>query len=390
MSVEIDSIPEPRPVEEPARPEEREIKKIAEAINRAKHPMIYSGGGVVLSDACEALKRFAEKASIPVAVSLQGLTAFSHDHPLYMGLIGMHGNVSTNMAMDEVDLLICIGARFNDRTTGNTGGFCPSARVIHADIDASEIGKIRQSDLSVTSDAEVFLEMLTGQVDETERHAWIERVNELKGIDNIGETLPPGHPVEVIRAVSKCAPEGSLVATDVGQHQMWVARTYPFPVGRTFFTSGGLGTMGFGLPAAIGAAIADRSKTVLCFTGDGSLLMNIQELATLADLDLNVKVLILNNGQLGLVRQQQELFYDRKFIATSFRTRPDFSLIAAGFGLYSASMQSGAMDNNELAALLNSPGPCMINIDIIGEYNVYPMVPPGKENIYMITEDLNG
>lgn len=389
QAIEIESIPEPCPMPEHVRPDECEIIKIAEAVNRAKKPVIYAGGGVVLSGAEGALRMFAEKTSVPVAVSLRGLSSFSHDHPLYMGLIGMHGNVSTNMALDESDLVICIGARFNDRTTGNTSGFCPNARVIHADIDASEIDKIRRSDLAVTCDASVFLEMLLPHAGQADRNDWLERINELKEIHDPAASLPAQHPVGVIRTVGMCAPADSLIATDVGQHQMWVARTYPFPVGRTFFTSGGLGTMGFGLPAAIGAALADRSKTVICFSGDGSILMNIQELATLADLGLNVKVIILNNGQLGLVRQQQELFYDKKYIASSFSTRPDFSVIAAGFGIRGTSMDSGNINVPELAAILNSAGPCLVNIDITGEYNVYPIVPPGKENIYMLTEDLH-
>lgn len=387
---EIESIPGPCPEPVTAQPDEREITRIAEAINRARRPVIYAGGGVIISGACRQLSEFASKTSIPVAVSLRGLSAFDHGHPLYMGLIGMHGNVSTNMAIDETDLVICIGARFNDRTTGNTSGFCRSARVIHADIDESEIGKIRRSDLSVTSDAALFLDALIPCVEQVDRSAWIQRINELKKIHDAGENLPLSHPVEVIRAVSRCAPEGSLVATDVGQHQMWVARTYPFAQGRTFFTSGGLGTMGFGLPAAIGAALAERSKTVICFSGDGSILMNIQELATLADLELNVKIIVMNNGQLGLVRQQQELFYEKKYVASSFSTRPGFSEIARGFGVKGVSMMSGSIDEAHLTSLLGESGPCLINIDITGEYNVYPIVPPGKENIYMITEEMNG
>ncbi len=388
QSIEIDAIPEPRPMPGHEIPDERDIIKIADAINRSKKPAIYAGGGVVLSGACNALREFAEKASIPVAVSLRGLSSFDHGNPLYMGLIGMHGNVSTNMAMDETDLVVCIGARFNDRTTGSTAGFCPNARIIHADIDASEIGKIRRSDLPVTCDAGVFLDMLMPHIEKADRGEWLARIDELKK-DHDGNGYPPAHPVSVIRTVSRCAPEGSLVATDVGQHQMWVARTYPFHEGRTFFTSGGLGTMGFGLPAAIGAALADKTKTVLCFSGDGSILMNIQELATLADLGLNVKVIIMNNGQLGLVRQQQELFYDRKFIASSFSTRPDFSTIAAGFGVKGINLRSGSIDEAALTGLLKEPGPCLINIDITGEYNVYPMVPPGKDNIFMLTEDMH-
>lgn len=390
QAAEIASFPQPRPLHGHCGADERYITKIAEAINSAEKPVIYAGGGVVLSGACDSLARFAEKASIPVAVSLRGLSVFSHSNPLYMGLIGMHGNVSTNIAINETDLVICIGARFNDRTTGNTSGFCPEARIIHADIDASEIGKIRRSDLPVTSDARLFLEKLIPHIEHTDRKEWLKRINELKEKHDGDERLPQQHPIEVIRAVSECAPDGSLVATDVGQHQMWVARTYPFSVGRTFFTSGGLGTMGFGLPAAIGAAIAEPEATVLCFSGDGSLLMNIQELATLADLGLNVKVIVMNNGQLGLVRQQQELFYNSGYIASSFRTCPDFVSVAAGFGINGTSMQSGSINMAELSGLLNRRGPCLININIQGEYNVYPMVPPGKENIYMITEDING
>lgn len=348
QAIEIDSIPDPCPLPGHSTPDEYTMSKIAEAINKSKRPVIYAGGGVVLSGACTALNKFAEKTSVPVAVSLRGLSSFSHDHPLYMGLIGMHGNASTNMVIDETDLVICIGARFNDRTTGNTNGFCPNARVIHADIDASEIDKIRRSDMAVTCDAGVFLELLMPHVEQSDRSEWLARVDELKKIYDPELTLPSGHPVEIIKTISACAPYDSLVATDVGQHQMWVARTYPFPAGKSFFTSGGLGTMGFGLPAAIGAAVADRTKTVICFSGDGSILMNIQELATLAELDLNVKVIIMNNGQLGLVRQQQELFYGKKYIASSFITRPDFSVIATGFGSGGSPCSPGTSTSHNL------------------------------------------
>lgn len=389
QSIEIDSIPDPLPLPPKSAPGEKEIKEIAEAINKSARPVIYAGGGVILSGAEEALRIFAEKASVPVAVSLRGLSTFDHYHPLYMGLIGMHGNLSTNTAFNEADLVICIGARFNDRTTGNTNGFCPDARIIHADIDAAEIGKIRRTDLSIVSDAGDFLEALVNYSEKKDRSGWISRINELKKIHDKDFQLPGYHPLEIIRTVSNLAHEGSIVATDVGQHQMWVARTYPFPVGRTFFTSGGLGTMGFGLPVAIGAALADKTKTVLCFSGDGSILMNIQELATLADLGLNVKVIILDNGQLGLVRQQQELFYGRKFIATSFRTHTDFSTIASGFGIRGIDMNAARIDMAQLESALKEPGPCLVNINISGEYNVYPMVPPGKENINMLTEDMH-
>lgn len=389
QETEIDSIPEPHPLPEHPRPGEHDIIRIAEAINSAKRPVIYAGGGIVLSGACPALESFAEKTSIPVAVSLRGLSAFSHDHPLYMGLIGMHGNLSTNIAIDESDLVLCIGARFNDRTTGNTSSFCSGARIIHVDIDASEISKIRRSDLSVTSDAALFLEMAMPHVEQADRREWTARIGELKKAHDLTDRLPARHPVEIINSISRCAPADALVATDVGQHQMWTARTYPFQPGRTFFTSGGLGTMGFGLPAAIGAALADRSGTVICFSGDGSILMNIQELATLADLGLNVKVIIMNNGQLGLVRQQQELFYGKKYIASSFSTRPDFAAIAAGFGVKGISLHAGSISEPELELLLNEPGPCLINIEFDGEYNVYPMVPPGKENTFMLTEDMH-
>jgi acetolactate synthase-1/2/3 large subunit len=367
------------------------IKEISERINSAKKPVLYIGGGIISAKATKILKEFAEKNNIPVAVTLMGLGAFPSNHPLYLSMIGMHAARFTNYLMNECDVLLAFGVRFDDRAIGDMSKFCPNAHIIHIDIDNSEINKIKPANLSISGNIRNVLSTLIDYIDDNPRKQWMDYVNETKQkhpfVIPSKETIL--HPINIIRFISSIVSEDSIIATDVGQHQMWVAQSYPFNHPRTLLTSGGLGTMGFGLPSAIGAAIAFPEKTIICFSGDGSILMNIQELATLADLNLNVKIVILNNKHLGLVRQQQELFYEEHYIASKFITNPNFAAISNGFGVNGIDL---GKENNPMEALKNEilkPGPSLINIPIKEDENVYPMVPPGKSNVEMIGGEYN-
>jgi len=367
-------------------PDMRSIIEAAKMINSARKPVIYAGGGIIASGAFSELEELARTGSIPVAVSLMGLSAFRHDSELYLGLLGMHGNVSTNLLVNDADLIICIGARFGDRTTGKLDGFASKSALIHIDIDPSEINKIKKSRIPISGDAKSILTHLLPHVERKERKEWLTTVSLVKAANDKSPAYFPNHPVSIIKKIAEAASPDAIITTDVGQHQMWVARTYPFATGRSFLTSGGLGTMGFGLPAAIGAAYANPDKEVICFTGDGSILMNIQELATLAELNLNLKIILMNNGQLGLVRQQQELFYDGNFYATKFRAETDYTGVAHHFGIRSVSIESGMLNFFRPEEYLKEKGPLIMNVHIDTEYNVYPMVPPGEENIKMLKE----
>lgn len=384
---EFDQWPEPYVKEIPR--EELNYKVIEEAavmINSAQKPVIYMGGGVISSDAHENIYKLAKKNNIPAAATLMALGAFPCNDLLYLGMLGMHGAQYTNMLMDEADLVLALGVRFDDRATGNVAKFCPKAKILHIDIDASEINKIKNVDLSIRGDLNPILEALIENVEESDRKDWIRQVREYK--EKYAFNLPAEedifHPVNLIRYVSSIVGENAIISTDVGQHQMWTAQAYPFKKPRTLLTSGGLGTMGFGLPSAIGAALENPDKDVICFSGDGSILMNIQELATLADLGLRVKVLIFNNGHLGLVRQQQQLFYNEHYMASKFETRCDYGAISQGFGIKSCNLGNEKDPLKALKDILLSSDAYVVDIPIRENENVLPMVPPGAGNTTMI------
>jgi len=386
---EIDRLPEPAGISNRTPPHAEISRAIAEKINSSKRPVIYAGGGIIASGAFSELKALSEKNSIPAAVSLMGLGSYPCRSELYLGLVGMHGNHSTNVIFDDSDLIICIGSRFNDRTTGTPSHFGKNAQIIHIDIDPSEINKIKKTSISLASDAKSALDFIIPMIEDNKRETWLLACKENRmQYDKVHHEIP-SHPESVIRAVSEAAADDAIITTDVGQHQMWVARNYPFSTGRNFLTSGGLGTMGFGLPAAIGAALANPHREVICFSGDGSILMNIQELATLADLKLNVKIILFNNGQLGLVRQQQELFYNKNYIASSFHTSPDFPLLARTFNISGYGIDFLDSSSMTIEECMKIPGPVLINVPVTEAYNVYPMVPPGESNIVMIKSGIN-
>jgi len=328
---------------------------------------------------------------VPVVCTLNALGSISADDPHFMGMLGMHGTRATHLILDEADLLLAIGARFDDRATGKVAEFCPGATIAHIDIDRAELGKIKTPALGLEGDAADILERLLARFPEKEpRHSgWLAHAADLRAAHPLHHPAPaaePLHPVNLCRFLAGALPADTIVTTDVGQHQMWVAQAWPFRAPRTFLTSGGLGTMGFGLPAAIGAALAAPGRRVACISGDGSLLMNIQELATLADHPhLPVAVLVFNNAQLGLVRQQQELFFGRRYAASHFPTGPDFAALARAFGVRGHRIPATSPDPlGDIAEALARPGACVIDIPMCGNTNVLPMVPPGGANLQTI------
>lgn len=383
-------IPEPYGIPAPEPCDEQTIDRIARMIDSAERPLIYAGGGVIAADGTDMLAVLARKNSIPVALSLMGLGAFPPDDPLFLGMLGMHGDRSTNLLMEEADLLLAVGVRFDDRATGKVREFCRHASIVHIDIDHSEIDKIKQSNLSLIGDARTALSMIFERVKFRGRDQWTSLIALMKkkypGIRQ--QFHEENHPLGIIRNAGAFMDSDAIITTDVGQHQMWTAQMYPFRSPRTLLTSGGLGTMGFGLPAAIGAALANPGRNVLCVSGDGSILMNLQELATLSDLNLNVKLLIMNNRQLGMVRQQQAMFYNNNFFASQFISKPDFAAIARAFGIRGIDLTESADPISLLSHALDAPGPCVINVPVTENYDVLPIVPPGAANAEMIGGEL--
>jgi acetolactate synthase I/II/III large subunit len=364
----------------------RDIRRAADMIAAASRPMLYLGGGVIQAGAGDAARKLAERCAIPVTMTLMGLGALPSDHPLAMGMLGMHAARYTNLALEECDLLIAAGVRFDDRATGKVAGFCPGARVIHVDIDQSELDKIKSIHLGIVGDVREVLEMLLRETQQRKRREWIERIACLR---NDHPMLLPGEDVPstgygLVRQAARYLDERTIVSTDVGQHQMRTAQAYPFKAPRQWLTSGGLGTMGFGIPAAIGAALAHPDRKVVCFTGDGSMLMNIQELATAVEEQVNLTIVLMNNQGLGLVRQQQELFYGKRFFASQYGHAVDFATVARGFGLKVFDLAGSRDPAGTLAMGMRAVGPCLVHAIIDVEENVYPIVPPGCANKDMI------
>ncbi|MFW6256462.1 MAG: thiamine pyrophosphate-dependent enzyme, partial [Candidatus Sumerlaeota bacterium] len=354
------------------------------ALRYARRPILYLGGGVSTSGASRAAGALARRAGIPVVTSLMGLGAFPAEDPLFLGMIGMHGSRRANLALEQCDLLIAVGARFNDRTTGRINAFCPKATVAHIDIDARELGKICAPQIAVAADARAALEALLPRAASNERKDWLREIDAL-GPKPLVRHSDPSHPLSRIRQIGELMGDDATIVTDVGQHQMWTAMAYPHRRAGHWVTSGGLGTMGFGLPAAIGTALARPDSPTVCVTGDGSLMMNIQELATLAETGANVKIFLMNNGHLGLVRQQQELFFEERTFAVKFQNAVDFCAIARGFGLPVFRLGADG-DADELAEVLKNQGPALIECPVAWRENVYPMVPPGGANRQMLED----
>ncbi len=359
------------------------LKTVAKMIQASRKPVLYIGGGAVNCSRTGLIQKLAEKNSIPVTTSLMGLGAMPHDHPLFLGMLGMHGRRFANLALRKCDLLIAMGARFSDRSTGNIREFCPEAGIIHVDVNPDEMNKIKLCDCGIVAEMGEVLGPLISCIKTSERKGWLAEISRLKAICPPGEP-PPDDPNRFIRRIGRAAGQNAIITTDVGQHQMWAAQSYPFRRPRTFLTSGGLGTMGFGLPAAIGAALENPDRLVICVSGDGSLLMNIQELATLSELQCNVKIILMNNRCLGLVRQQQELFYQKQYTASVFQESPDFAGIARGFGLKAKRFDHPDIPEEYLEYVLHEKGPFLLEVAIDPRKNVFPVVVPGAGNYKMI------
>lgn len=363
------------------------VSQIRNFIEQAKRPVIIAGGGVVSAGATEALLLLAEKANIPVVSTLMGIGSFPANHTGYLGMAGMHGTFAANRAVHRGDLLLCLGTRFNDRLSGKAQSFSPGSRKIHVDIDNAELNKNIPVDLTVTGNINDLLNRLLPIGNNSHASAWLTEATgwPRKVPHYSGEEghLSPG---EVISLLNKYTEGNCVVATDVGQHQIWAAHHYKFVRPRCFLTSGGLGTMGFGFPAAIGAAVADPSKPVLCITGDGSFQMNLQEMMTAVDYQLPIKIAILNNGYLGMVRQWQQLFYDKRYSSVQISS-PDYVAFAKSYGVAGLRANTFREADSIIRQSLDLPGPVLMEFNVREEQNVYPMVPPGESNDQMITRD---
>ena len=384
--IEIDVLPEPGDRAPAPEFSAESVRDAAAMINAAKRPVLYLGGGAI--NAANEIRQFAEKASLPTTMTLMALGMLPKAHPLSLGMLGMHGARSTNYILQEADLLIVMGARFDDRAIGKTEQFCPNAKIIHVDIDRAELGKIKQPHVAIQGDVAEVLAQLIPQTDAAERADWRKLVADLQR-EFPGAIPTEGDPLShygLINAVAACVDDSAIITTDVGQHQMWTAQAYPLNRPRQWLTSSGLGTMGFGLPAAVGAALANPDRKVICFSGDGSLMMNIQEMATAAENQLDVKIILMNNEALGLVYQQQSLFYQQGVFAATYPGMINFMQIAAGFGLQTCDLNHEADPQAALQAIIDRPGPALIHVRIDAEEKVYPMVPPGAANTEMVGE----
>ncbi|MCL6372915.1 acetolactate synthase large subunit [Pectobacterium atrosepticum] len=385
-TIELSELPDVFPLDTPPAIPQQEIERAAAMINAAQRPVLYLGGGIVSGVAHEQAVQLAERSSLPTTMTLMALGTMPVDHPLSLGMLGMHAARSTNLILQQADLLIVLGARFDDRAIGKAEQFCPHASIIHIDIDPAELGKIRQPHVAINADVAQALDQLLPHIAPQQRDVWRTTVRGLQQefpFSMPGADDPLSH-YGLVQATAQALTDDAIITTDVGQHQMWVAQSYPLRRPRQWLTSGGFGTMGFGLPAAIGAALAEPDRTVVCFSGDGSLMMNIQEMATAAEEGLNVKIVLMNNQSLGLVHQQQDMFFQKRIFAADYRYSANFLAIAAGFGFATCDLNAAADPQAALQEMLNQPGPALIHVLIDANEKVLPIVPPGAANIDMI------
>lgn len=365
------------------RLDEVKVEDAAALINAAKKPLMLVGQGVILSDAQRELKEFAEKSGIPMASTLLGLSAISNDHPLYVGYLGMHGNYGPNVKTNEADVIIAVGMRFDDRVTGNLETYAKQAKVIHIEIDPSEINKIVKADVAINADAKEALISLTGKIAKNSHESWIKEFHDCAEIEHSKIRKNEMHPAEgglkmaeIVTMISEKTDGKAVIVTDVGQHQMITSRYYQFKDRRQNVTSGGLGTMGFALPAAMGARLGQDDRPVIAVIGDGGFQMTIQELGTIFQSKIPVKILILNNNFLGMVRQWQELFFDGRYSFTEM-VNPDFVAVTKGFGIEAFKVEERANLNEAIDKFLAFDGPILLEAVVEKEENVFPMVPTG-------------
>lgn len=374
------------------KPDEKAIAEAAELINRAARPLVLVGQGVELANANEELKNFIEKANLPVGRTLLGLSALPSDHPLNMGMLGMHGNLGPNVNTNNCDVLIAVGMRFSDRVTGLVSTYAKQAKVIHLDIDPSEINKNVHADIPVIGDCKETLPLITALLENVDRKEWIDSFADYAAIEEekaIRPAISPdGGPIrmgEVARRVSEATGNSAILVTDVGQNQMMSCRYFKFTKPHSVITSGGLGTMGFGLPAAIGATFGAPERTVCVFSGDGGLQMNIQEFGTIMEQGSPVKMILLNNNYLGNVRQWQEMFFNRRYSWTPM-LNPDYNKIAEAYNIPSRTVSDRAELDDAIKEMLETEGAFLLHVAVMEEENIMPMTPPGASVNEMVFE----
>ncbi|NLW46017.1 MAG: biosynthetic-type acetolactate synthase large subunit [Firmicutes bacterium] len=355
----------------------RQIREAILAIEKAERPLIYIGGGVVIGGAHNELVKLAETLNAPVTPTLMGISAIPGNHPLNLGMLGMHGTATANFAVTECDLLIAVGARFDDRVTGKLAAFAPKAKVVHIDIDPAEIGKNVAVDIPIVGDVRMVLENILDKVKPKKHTEWLKQINGWRKEYPLKYDSGKLNPQRVIEEINTLTKGDAIICTEVGQHQMWTAQFYQFTQPRSLITSGGLGTMGFGFPAAIGAQVGNPDRLVINIAGDGSIQMNIQELGTAVTNQIPVKVVILNNFYLGMVRQWQEFFFNKRYSGTVLDQNPDFVKIAEAYGAKGFKITKVDQLQGTLKEAFETPGPVVVDCHVEREENVLPMVPAG-------------
>lgn len=360
-----------------------DITKATDLLTHAKQPILYVGGGVGMANAIDEVRDFAEKTGMPSVSTLKGLGAINADNENYLGMLGMHGTKAANIAVQECDLLVVVGARFDDRVTGKLDEFAPHAKVIHFDIDTAEINKRRSADAPILGDLKGNLPLLTMPLN---IDAWQTRIKQMKAdcawrYDHPGENI---FAPAVLNEISQLMPKNTCVTTDVGQHQMWTAQHMDFNDPSNFLTSGGMGTMGFGLPAAIGAQISRPHDTVIAVSGDGSIMMNVQELATMKRYNIPVKIVLIDNAKLGMVRQWQDLFFNGRLSETDLSDNPDFIMLASAFDIKAKTISKKSEVTDAINEMLDHEGSYLLRVQIDAAENVWPLVPPNAPNDKMM------
>jgi acetolactate synthase-1/2/3 large subunit len=358
---------------------QKQIQEAAELINRAEKPVLYVGGGAIISGAWQEVRALSEKGNIPCTTTLLGMGAFDELNPRTLNMLGMHGSAYANYAVQESDCLIAVGARFDDRVTGNLATFAPHAKIIHIDIDPSSISKTVDVDVPVVGDARVSLQAMLPLIEQRERRGWFETIQNWKSKYPFKyfDDSPIAKPQYVIEEINRQTKSDAIITTGVGQHQMWAAQFYRWRFPRQFITSGGLGTMGFGLPAAMGAALGSPGKTVVDIDGDGSYLMTCYELATIAEYNINVKAVILNNDFQGMIKQWQDLFYEKRYSQSRMKN-PNFAAMAEAFGVKGLVCHEKKDVPTIVDQMLSHDGPVVVDFKVEPNEHVYPMVPSGK------------